>query len=119
MRTIGAVAIGIILLSAWQSNPSEDRPPTMRQGSAIIRQVFRINSPNGGLFVHRPLNAVPDTDSTVFLVEGNGKELRRVPVRYGRLAPPLIQIVSGLSAGDRIVISDMSAWDQIEHIRTQ
>src|SRR5688500_13127766 len=105
MRTLGAVVIGIILLSAWHSNPPEYRPPTMRQGSVIIRQVCRIDSPRGGLFVQRPFNAVPDTDSSVFLVEANGKELRRVPVRFGRLALPLIQVVSGLSAGDRIVIS--------------
>jgi hypothetical protein len=119
MRTLGAVVIGIIVLSAWQSNTPEYRPPVVQKGSVIVREVFSITSPSGGLFVRRPYRAVPDTESSVFRVEANGTELRRVPVKYGRFASPLIQVVSGLSAGDRIVISDMSAWDQFERVRTQ
>ena len=119
MRTLGAVAIGVILLSAWQSTTPEYRPPVIRKGSFIVREVFNIPSATGGLFVQRPFGAVPDTESSVFRVDATGTELRRVPVTYGRLASPIIQVVSGLSAGDRIVISDMSAWDQFERIRAQ
>ena len=119
MRTLGAVVIGIIVLSAWQSTTPDYRPPVIQKGTFVVRQVFHIKSPTGGLFVHRPSNAVPDTESSVFRVEANGQELRRVRVTYGRLASPLIQVVSGLSAGDRIVISDMSGWDQFDRVRTQ
>src|SRR5687767_10726277 len=100
MRTLGAVVIGIIVLSAWQSNTPDYRPPVIQKGSVIVREVFTIKSATGGLFVHRPSRAVPDTESSVFRVEANGAGLRRVRVRYGRLASPLIQVVSGLSAGD-------------------
>ena len=119
MRTLGAVVIGVIVLSAWHSKTPDYRPPVIQKGTVVVREVFRINSPTGGLFVQRPSRAVPDTEASVFRVEANGAELRRVRVRYGRLASPLIQVVSGLSAGDRIVISDMSGWDQFDRVRVQ
>jgi len=44
-------------------------------------------------------------------------ELRRVAVWYGRGSPTLIHIVSGVSPGDRIAVSDMRAWDQFDRLR--
>ena len=67
--------------------------------------------------VERPVDAREGAQSSVFVVDEDGVLLRRVPVGYGRASPSLIQIVSGVSAGDRIIVSDMRAWDAFERLR--
>jgi HlyD family secretion protein len=53
----------------------------------------------------------------VFVVDADGERVRRVAVEYGRASPSLIQIVGGLSPGDRIIVSDMRAWDAFQWLR--
>jgi HlyD family secretion protein len=49
---------------------------------------------------------VPGTDTAV-----------RSPVRFGRMSVSEIEIVDGLAPGDRIILSDTSAWDGHERLR--
>lgn len=53
----------------------------------------------------------------MFVVGAEGVTLRRVAVEYGRASPSLIQILSGVSSGDRIIVSDMRKWDAFERLR--
>jgi hypothetical protein len=69
------------------------------------------------LLVERPVDARGSTKSSVFAVDADGVLLRRVAVEYGRASALLIQIVSGVSAGDRIVVSNMRAWDAFDRLR--
>lgn len=50
------------------------------------------------------------------LVEG-GNDAVRVQVRLGRSSVNTIEIVDGLQPGDRVILSDMSAWDAHDRIR--
>ena len=70
------------------------------------------------LHVARP--AIGEAHQTVhlFVLSGDG-EARRVPVTFGRAALHDIEIASGLSAGDRVVLSDMTRWDGVDHLRVQ
>ena len=125
MRAVLAVLIGIVLLSAATS-PDRPKLPTVSADAVTLREVRRASeigivtefgdSPDA-LLVERPVNARQGARSTVFVLDGDGVVLQRVPVSYGRASPTLIQIVSGLSFGDRIVVSDMQAWDTFERIR--
>ena len=67
--------------------------------------------------MRRPVGANSGTKASVFVVSRDGVELRRVPVEYGRSFSYFIQIVSGVASGDRLVMSDMSAWDSCDRIR--
>jgi multidrug efflux pump subunit AcrA (membrane-fusion protein) len=53
----------------------------------------------------------------VFVVDEDGLLLRRVRVEYGRASSSMIHIVSGVSPGDRIIVSDMRAWDAFEWLQ--
>jgi HlyD family secretion protein len=46
--------------------------------------------------------------STIFVVEPDGAYAKRVAVKYGRQSGALMEILSGLSPGDRVIIADMS-----------
>ena len=70
------------------------------------------------LLVERPVDAREGAKSSVFVLEEDGMLLRRVPIEYGRASASLIQIVSGgVSAGERIVVSDVRAWGALDRLR--
>jgi hypothetical protein len=126
MRTLGAVLIGIVLLPAAIWNPEERRYPTVAADTVTLREVRRaseigvvseLGDSRETLLVERPVGAREGAQSGVFVVDEDRMLLRRVAVWYGRASPTLIQIVSGVSAGDRIVVSDMRGWDQFDVLR--
>jgi len=69
------------------------------------------------LYINRPASAQPDTTTTLFRVEPDGKEATRVPVRFGRASVSAIEILNGLKLGDKVILSDMSAQDRFSRIR--
>ncbi len=50
--------------------------------------------------------------SSAFVVDADGRHARRRPVKVGRRNPEEAEILSGLSAGDRIVTSNTAAYDK-------
>ena len=125
MRTPGAVLVGIVLLSAW-TYPERTQLPTLAADTVTIKEVRRasevgaaaaLGDARDALLVERPVDAREGARSSVFVVDTDRELLRRVVVEYGRASPSLIQIVSGVSRGDRIVVSDMREWDAFERLR--
>ncbi|TMC67031.1 MAG: RND transporter, partial [Chloroflexi bacterium] len=41
----------------------------------------------------------------------------RIPVKVGRTSVNAIEIVQGLAAGDSVILSDMSRYDNVERVR--
>ena len=50
--------------------------------------------------------------SAAFVLDADGRHARRRPVKVGRRNPEQAEILSGLSAGDRIVTSNTAAYDK-------
>ncbi len=69
------------------------------------------------VYVGRPVRGQADSTVGLFKLSADGSEAMRVPVQLGKSSVNTIQIVKGLQPGDRIVLSDMSAWDRYEKIR--
>ena len=115
MRTLFAVLACIVMLSAGTS-PDRAKPPTVAADIVTTDTVIRRSS--DALLVQRPVGAREGAKSSVFVVDANGVA-RRVAVEFGQASPPLIQIVSGVSAGDRIIVSDMRAWDSFERLQVR
>ncbi|MFN7984934.1 MAG: efflux RND transporter periplasmic adaptor subunit [Vicinamibacterales bacterium] len=69
------------------------------------------------LMVGRP--AVGDEGQTLslFRVDADGRGAMRVPVRVGRTSVSAIEVTSGVRAGERVILSDMSTWDGVDRIR--
>jgi len=116
MRTLFVVLTCVVLFSALFWEPQ--RPLSIPAVSADIVSIseVRADSPDT-LTVERPAGATAGAKSSVFLMTDTDGVLRRVPVQYGRTSSSSIEVVSGLSAGDRIVVSDMRAWDAFERVR--
>src|SRR5467141_708802 len=69
------------------------------------------------LFVGRAVHGQADSTSSLFKSTPDGSEASRVNVKLGRISVTTIEIVSGLQVGDKVILSDMSQWDNVDRIR--
>jgi multidrug efflux pump subunit AcrA (membrane-fusion protein) len=69
------------------------------------------------VFVERPVFGQANTTITLFKYDPDGKGAMRVPVKLGRVSVTLVEVLDGLRVGDRVILSDMSAWDGRDRIR--
>jgi len=71
------------------------------------------------LYVGRPAYGEPESTVGIFKLTNGGKEAQRVNVKLGRASVNMVEVVQGLSAGDRIITSDMSGSDTQSRVRLQ
>jgi HlyD family secretion protein len=69
------------------------------------------------LFVGRPVHGQSDSTVGLFKLTEDGSEATRVNVKLGRSSVNTIEILDGLRVGDKVILSDMSAWDNFDRIR--
>jgi HlyD family secretion protein len=90
--------------------PKGTRPDLSVDGTIDIERLSDV------LFVGRPAYGQPESTVGIFKLMPNG-EANRVQVKLGRSSVNQIEIVEGLREGDRVVLSDMSAWDSYDRVR--
>jgi HlyD family secretion protein len=69
------------------------------------------------LFVGRPVHGQSDSTIGIFKIVDDGAEAVRVNVKLGRSSVNTIEILDGLKVGDKVILSDMSAWDAFDRVR--
>ena len=69
------------------------------------------------VYVGRPTIGQPNSTISLFKYEPDGKYADRVQVKLGRASVNTIEILDGLHVGDRVILSDMNAYDQHDRIR--
>jgi len=104
----GTVTVDVALTAAL---PKGARPDLSVDGTIEIERLPDV------LFVGRPAYGQPNSKVEMFkLVEG-GKAAVKVPVQLGRSSVNTIELVSGLQVGDQVILSDTSAWDNVNRIK--
>lgn len=66
------------------------------------------------VFVARPVRSQENASGSVFRVSGD--HAKRVEVTFGRASASAIEVRSGLAPGDRVIVSDDSAWEKNEEV---
>jgi HlyD family secretion protein len=94
--------------------PKGARPDLSVDGTIELERLENV------LYVGRP--AFGQENGTVSLFKLSGPAERpdaaeRVQVKFGRSSVNTIEVVGGLKAGDRVILSDMSAWDGRDRLR--
>jgi HlyD family secretion protein len=69
------------------------------------------------LYVGRPAFGQEQSRVSLFKVEPDGTHASRVTVMLGRSSVNAIEVLEGLEAGDKVILSDMSAWDGVDRVR--
>jgi HlyD family secretion protein len=106
----GTVTVDVELAGAL---PQGARPDLSVDGTIDLDRLQDV------LYVGRP--AIGNENSTIsfFRVDPDGKTATRVAVVVGRASVNSIQVLSGLNAGDTVILSDMSRWDSVDKVRLQ
>ncbi len=94
--------------------PRGARPDLSVDGTIELERLENV------LYVGRP--AFGQENGTVSLFKLSGPAERpdaaeRVQVKFGRSSVNTIEVVGGLKEGDRVILSDMSAWDGRDRLR--
>jgi HlyD family secretion protein len=104
----GTVKIDVALDDAL---PKGARPDLSVDGTIELERLENI------LYVGRPAFGQERNTITLFKLDGEGASAVRTQVRLGRSSVNTIEILDGLSEGDRVILSDTSAWDNQDRVR--
>ena len=112
-RVDPAVVNGSVLVDVkfTEPLPRDARPDLSVDG------VIKITDIADTLFVSRPVFAQSQSYSTLYKLNEEGNFADRIKVKLGKGSVNQIQILEGLSLGDRVIISDPSSWQNFEKIR--
>ena len=91
-------------------------PPGARPDLSVDGRI-RIAELHDVLSVGRPALAKSDSDLSLFRLDADGDTATRVPVRIGAASVDRVQVLRGLKAGDKVILSDTSQWDKYDRIK--
>jgi HlyD family secretion protein len=95
----------------------EDALPQGARPDLSVDGTIELENLKDVLYVGRPVRGQSDSTIGLFKLMDDGSEAVRVSVKLGRSSVNAIEIVQGLKAGDKVILSDMSAWDAFDRIR--
>jgi HlyD family secretion protein len=104
----GTVTVDVVM--------DEPLPPGARPDLSVDGTI-EIENLQNVLYVGRPVHGQSDSTVGIFKLDADGSEASRVNVKLGRSSVNTIEILSGLNVGDKVILSDMSAWDTFDRIR--
>jgi HlyD family secretion protein len=104
----GTVGVDVALEGAL---PSGARADLSVDGTIEIERLTNV------LYVGRPAFGQAGGTVTLFKLLPDNRTAIRTTVQLGRSSVTTIEVQRGLAAGDRVIISDMSTWDNVNKVR--
>jgi HlyD family secretion protein len=104
----GTITVDVRLTGAC---PSGCRPDLSVDGTVELERL------NDVVFMGRPVFGQENSSVTLFKIDADGKFANRVQVKLGRASVSAIEVKEGLKVGDRVILSDMSAFDGHDRIK--
>jgi multidrug efflux pump subunit AcrA (membrane-fusion protein) len=113
MRVDPSVQTGTVTVEVALDGPLPRgaRPDLSVDGTIEIQRLADV------LPVGRPAYGQGESTVGLFQLDADGKYATRVPVKLGVSSVTTIQVIQGLKAGDRVITSDMSQWDNVERVK--
>jgi HlyD family secretion protein len=115
MRVDPAVQNGTVTVDVKLDGPLPKgaRPDLSVEGTIELENLADV------VYVGRPAFGQPNSTVGIFKLDEDGKGATRVQVKLGRASVNSVEILGGLQPGDKVVLSDMSAWDAFNRIRLE
>jgi HlyD family secretion protein len=113
IRIDPAVVNGTVTVDAGLEGelPTGARPDLSVEGTVEIERLADV------LYVERPVHGEANSTIGLFKLVDDGKEATRVQVQLGRTSVNTVEILKGLEIGDKVILSDMSAWDNYDRVQ--
>jgi HlyD family secretion protein len=106
----GTVTVDVELEGAL---PQGARPDLSVDGEIDLDRLIDV------LYIGRPAFGNENSTISLFKLTPDGKEAVRVAVKVGKASINAIQVIEGLQAGDSVILSDMSRWDNTNRVRLE
>ena len=103
----GTISVDLKFVGA---QPRDARSDLSVTGSVNIEKIALTT------FVRWPLQTHADEPLSLYRISDDGKKADLVRVHLGRSSNDRVQIADGLKPGDRIIVSDMSAWRRYSQV---
>jgi len=104
----GTVTVDVTLTGEL---PLGARPDLSVDGTIELERLANV------VYVGRPAFGQEKSTVGMFKLDAKGIYADRAPVQLGRSSVNTIEVVKGLNPGDKVILSDMSQWDERERIR--
>ena len=106
--TGGTVTVDVSLDGAL---PNGARPDLNVDGTIQIQKLTNV------IFTGRPAYGQDGATVGMFKLDSDGGAAIRVQVRLGVSSVNAVQIIAGLKPGDKVILSDMTQWDNTDRVR--
>lgn len=93
--------------------PRGARPDLSVDGTIQVERLDNV------LHVGRPAYGQSGSTVGLFKLVDGGTAAVRANVRLGRTSVNTVEVLGGLEAGDKVIISDMSRWDGFDRVRVE
>ena len=90
--------------------PPGARPDLNVDGVIELERLERV------VFVGRPGLTQPGSTISIFKLDPDGAGAERTRVLLGRSSVEHVEVVSGLAPGDRVILSELSQWNEVDRI---
>jgi multidrug resistance efflux pump len=91
--------------------PPGSRPDLSVDGTIQLEKLDDV------VFVGRPVYGQENSTVTLFKLDPDGKYANKVKVTFGRSSVNTIEVKDGLQVGDKVILSEMSQYDQYDRIK--
>jgi HlyD family secretion protein len=108
----GTVTVDVALIMG-----KDALPPGVLRPDLSVDGTIELERLNDVVFMGRPVFGQQESTVQIFKLEPDGKYANKVKVVLGRSSVNTIEIKDGLKVGDRVILSDMSAYDSYERIK--
>ncbi len=117
-HVVGVVPIvigGVMTVDVKLDGPAPEgtKPGQEVDGTVEIEKLDNVIS------MGRPVFGQPNTTISLYKVDPDGKGANLVQVHLGRASVNTIEVLSGLHPADKVILSDMSAWDSFNRVRLE
>ena len=108
-----SVVDGSVLVDVTPSGalPAGARPDLSVDGRIRIAKLDQV------LSLGRPAQVEANGEAGLFRLDASGDTATRIKVRVGATSVDRVQLLQGLQAGDRVILSDTSQWDKYDRLR--
>lgn len=94
-----------------------DKLPSLRPDLSVTARI-ELERVDDALVMDRPLAVRGENESiSLFRLSASGDRAERVPVEIGRTSQRQVEVLHGLQAGDRVILSDLSDWQEQSVVR--
>jgi HlyD family secretion protein len=94
-----------------------DELPQGARPDLSVDGVIEIERRPDSLYVTRPATGDPESKASVYKLDADGARARRIAVQLGKASVNEVQVLAGHTAGDRIIVSDVTQWSASDELR--